>query len=148
MTVLPRPAPRAPSRFRTPSIGPLILPAWAVGLSALTVSTFVVDHAVPLVWSGAPLLLTLGRVAGLLAAGQLLLQLVLAARPPALERRYGLDRVLRAHGANGLLLVGTVGLHVGLVVLGGALLTGAGPAYAVQLVTGSTPMLLAPAGLV
>src|SRR5918911_1709858 len=103
MTVLPRPAPRAPSRFRTPSIGPLILPAWAVGLSALTVSTFVVDHAVPLVWSGAPLLLTLGRVAGLLAAGQLLLQLVLAARPPALGRRYGLDRVLRAHGAVGML---------------------------------------------
>ncbi|MGH8893813.1 MAG: ferredoxin reductase family protein [Actinomycetes bacterium] len=64
----------------------------------------------------AALGLSLGRLAGLLAGYLLIMQLVLASRLPAVERRVGLDCLLRWHQRNGALLVTLVGLHVTLVV--------------------------------
>ncbi len=125
-----------------------IVAAWGLAVVVLTTGTFVVDHASPLNWSWPALLLTLGRLAGLVAGQLLLLQLLLAARPRPLERRRGVDGLLRAHATNGVVLAVVVGLHVGLLIVGGALLTGAPPAgYAWQLVGTSTPVLLAVAGL-
>jgi predicted ferric reductase len=125
-----------------------IVAAWGLTVVTLSVGTFVLDHSSPLNWSGPTLLLTLGRFAGLLAGQLLLLQLVLAARPRPLERRRGLDGLLRAHAANGVVLAVVVGLHITLLVLGGALLTGTTPPdYVVDLVAASTPVLLAVAGL-
>jgi ferredoxin-NADP reductase/DMSO/TMAO reductase YedYZ heme-binding membrane subunit len=125
-----------------------IVAAWGLAVVTLTVGTFALDHSSPLNWSGPTLLLTLGRFAGLMAGQLLLLQLVLAARPRTLERRRGVDGLLRAHATNGVVLTVVVGLHISLLVLGGTLLTGTAPLeYAWQLVGASTPVLLAVAGL-
>src|SRR3954462_5598638 len=125
-----------------------IVAAWGLAVCTFTLGTFAVDHTSPLNWSGPTLLLTLGRLAGLVAGQQLLLQLVLAARPRSLERRRGIDGLLRTHATNGVALAVVIGLHIGLLAVGGALLTGTMPAgYAWQLVTGSTPVLLAAAAL-
>ena len=125
-----------------------ILAAWGLAIVTFTVGTFVLDHSSPLNWSGPTLLLTLGRLAGLMAGQLLLLQLVLAARPRPLERRRGVDGLLRAHATNGVVLTVAVGLHITLLVVGGTLLTGTSPVgYAWQLVSASTPVLLAVAGL-
>jgi predicted ferric reductase len=125
-----------------------IVAAWGLAVCAFTLGTFALDHSSPLTWSGPTVLLTLGRLAGLVAGQQLLLQLVLAARPRTLERRRGVDGLLRAHATNGVVLAVVVGLHISLLVLGGTLLTGTAPLeYAWQLVGASTPVLLAVAGL-
>jgi predicted ferric reductase len=65
---------------------------------------------------GAPLAFSLARLAGLLAGYLLMVQLLLASRLPLLERRVGLDSLLRWHRRNGALLIGLVVLHVTLVV--------------------------------
>jgi ferredoxin-NADP reductase len=125
-----------------------IVAAWGLAVCTFTLGTFAVDHASPLNWSGPTLLLTLGRLAGLVAGQQLLLQLVLAARPRSLERRRGVDGLLRTHATNGVALAVVIGLHIGLLAVGGALLTGTMPAgYTWQLVTASTPVLLAATAL-
>src|SRR4051812_49948533 len=89
-----------------------IVAAWGLAVCTFTLGTFAVDHSSPLNWSGPTLLLTLGRLAGLVAGQLLLLQLVLAARPRPLERRRGVDGLLRAHATNGLVLAGAVRLHI------------------------------------
>lgn len=125
-----------------------IVAAWGLAVCTVTTTAFVVDHSSALNWSGPMLLLTLGRLAGLVAGQLLLLQLVLAARPRPLERRHGVDRLLRAHATNGVVLAVVVGLHICLLVAGGALLTGDMPAdHAWRLVASSTPVLLAAVGL-
>ncbi|MFH0878710.1 MAG: ferric reductase-like transmembrane domain-containing protein [Lentisphaerota bacterium] len=61
-------------------------------------------------------LLALGRLAGLLAAGALLLQLVLIGRVHWLESVFGLDRLSRFHHFNGLLIPVFLLLH-GILIL-------------------------------
>lgn len=58
-----------------------------------------------------------GRVTGLLAVDALLLQLLLAARVPWVDRVYGMDRALRAHRLLGRLSVPLVLVHVEALVL-------------------------------
>ena len=121
---------------------------WALALCSLTAGAFAQDHVTPAAWSGPVLPFTLGRLAGAVGGLLLMAQLVLAARPRSLERRFGMDGLLRAHAANGVLLLAVVGLHVVLLLAGGAAVTGLHVApYAVQLATQSTPMLAASAGL-
>jgi ferredoxin-NADP reductase/DMSO/TMAO reductase YedYZ heme-binding membrane subunit len=129
--------------------GDLVFAAWALGLSVLGLGAFAKDHAAPAAWSGPALPLTLGRLAGTIAGLLLLAQLVLASRPRMLERRFGIDGLVRAHAVGGIVLLSAVALHVGLLGLGGAALTGR-PAwpYTVQLATQSLPLLAASAGLV
>ena len=125
-----------------------IVAAWGLAVCTFTLGTFAADHTSPLYWSGPSLLLTLGRLAGLAAGLLLLLQLVLAARPRPLERRRGIDGLLRTHATNGWVLLAVVALHIGLLVLGGAVLTRTTPVdYVWQLVAASLPVLLAAVAL-
>jgi ferredoxin-NADP reductase len=133
---------------RLPSAPELFFAAWALALCSLTGGAFAQDHVAPAAWSSPALLLTLGRLAGTVAGLALMAQLVLAARPRPLERRFGIDGLLRVHAANGVLLLAAVGLHIALLVAGGAAITGLDAApYAVQLGTQSAPLLSASAGL-
>src|SRR3954452_1980734 len=129
--------------------GYLVFAAWALGLSVLGLRAFAEDHSAPVAWSGPVLPLTLGRLAGTVAGLLLVAQLVLASRPRMLERRFGIDGLLRAHALGCVVLLVAVFLPAGLLVVGGAVLT-ARPAwpYAVQLATQSPPLLAASAGLV
>jgi ferredoxin-NADP reductase len=128
--------------------GERLFAAWALVLSSLTFVAFAQDHSAPSAWSSLVLPLTLGRLAGTVAGLLLLAQLVLAARPRPLELRFGIDGLLRAHAVGGVLLLGAVGLHIGLLVVGGAALTGlALQSYGLQLATQAAPLLSASAGL-
>src|SRR3954449_9477630 len=104
--------------------GYLVFAAWALGLSVLGLRAFAEDHSAPVAWSGPVLPLTLGRLAGTVAGLLLLAQLVLASRPRMLERRFGIDGLLRAHALGGVVLLVAVVLHVGLLVVAGEALAG------------------------
>ncbi|MEO7236364.1 MAG: ferric reductase-like transmembrane domain-containing protein [Lapillicoccus sp.] len=67
-------------------------------------------------WPGR--LNAVGRVAGLVAVDLLLLQLLLAARLPWVDRAYGNDRALKAHRVLGRITVPLVLVHVEALVLG------------------------------
>lgn len=127
----------------------------AVGLAivALAVAIGLRDSAAELAALGpvdGPLKVG-GQLAGMLAAALLMLQFALSARLPALDRAFGLDRLLQAHrliGATALILAG---LHPALLygssiytlgklrlelwpeLLGAAALTGLGLVVAVSL---------------
>jgi predicted ferric reductase len=58
-----------------------------------------------------------GRVTGLLAVDSLLLQLLLAARVPWVDRVYGMDRALKAHRVLGRISLPLVLIHVEALVL-------------------------------
>jgi predicted ferric reductase len=102
--------------------------AWAVLLAAF------VGNAVAIVWlwfhggnvlglkTTADVLTSIGRITGLLSAYLALVQVVLLARLPALERAVGLDRLSRWHRWNGFVCVDLVIAHVVFIVWGYALL--------------------------
>lgn len=63
-------------------------------------------------------LISVGRVTGLVAVDLLLIQMLLAARVPWLDRIYGADRALKAHRALGRLTVPLVLVHMETLILG------------------------------
>jgi predicted ferric reductase len=63
-------------------------------------------------------LMAIGRATGLVAVDLLLIQLLLAARVPWVDRVYGTDRALKAHRVLGRVTVPLVLVHVGALVLG------------------------------
>ena len=63
-------------------------------------------------------LVAVGRVTGLVAVNLLLLQLLLAARLPWVDRVYGNDRALKAHRVLGRVTVPLVLVHVEALVVG------------------------------
>jgi predicted ferric reductase len=63
-------------------------------------------------------LVAVGQLTGLVAADLLLLQLLLAARLPWVDRSYGLDRALLAHRVLGRVTIPLVLVHAGALVLG------------------------------
>jgi predicted ferric reductase len=67
-------------------------------------------------WATA--LVAVGRVTGLVAVDLLLVQLLLAARVPWVDRVYGADRALKAHRVLGRVTVPLVLVHVETLVLG------------------------------
>jgi len=94
-----------------------------------------------------PALTALGRLAGLIAADLLLMQVLLMARIPAVERAYGQDELARRHRVVGFASVNLLLAHIGLIVLGYALLDGEGPpAELWSMITTYPGMLLATAG--
>ncbi|MCW2620456.1 MAG: oxidoreductase [Frankiales bacterium] len=68
--------------------------------------------------SSADLLTSLGRLSGLLAADLLLVQVLLMARVPWIERSYGQDELARWHRVVGFLSFNLLLLHVGLITVG------------------------------
>lgn len=67
------------------------------------------------------ILIAVGRLTGLVAMDLLLLQLLLAARVPWIDRVYGMDRALKAHRILGRITVPLVLVHVGAIILGYAI---------------------------
>lgn len=63
-------------------------------------------------------LVSIGRVTGLVAVDLLLIQMLLAARVPWIDRVYGADRAIKAHRVLGRITVPLVLVHVETLVLG------------------------------
>lgn len=112
---------RAGSEFRRwrARIGDLLEAAAVLVLVAIVVQFLVDGGSHDLVdGSTATRLTAVGRVTGLVAMDLLLVQLLLAARVPWVDRVYGLDRALKAHRVVGRIAVPLVLVHVGAIVLG------------------------------
>ena len=92
---------------------------------------------------------SLGRIAGLIAADLLLVQVLLIARIPVLERAFGQDRILRQHRIVGFTSLSLMLAHILLNTWGyaGGLLSAA-PRTFWDLATTYPGMLLAVAGAV
>jgi predicted ferric reductase len=145
-----RPAPTAPraapDRRRRPA-------AWALGALVATNAAAVVA----LWWRGgepgrfgalADGLTAAGRLCGLLGAFLVLVQLLLLARIPALERLAGFEALARWHRRNGKAALGLLLAHAALVLAGYAVGEGVGPwEELTRLVTGYPGVITALAGL-
>lgn len=92
---------------------------------------------------------SLGRLTGLVAADLLLIQVVLMARVPWIEREYGQDRLARWHRLVGFTSFNLMLAHVVLITVGYAATDGSSlPREAWNLVSTYPGMLLATAGTV
>ena len=92
---------------------------------------------------------TLGRVTGMVSAQLLLIQVLLMARIPMVERSYGQDELARRHRLVGLWSFNLMWAHLELIWLGYAASSGAGLwGTIVDLVLNYPGMLLALAGMV
>jgi predicted ferric reductase len=90
---------------------------------------------------------SLGRLTGLVAADLLLIQVILMARVPVIERAYGQDRLARWHRLVGFTSFNLMLAHIVLITLGYAATAHTGPlAEAWDLVANYPGMLLATAG--
>ena len=112
---------------RTVRRTPPAAPAWwadvAGGLAALSLlavtALWTADRGVQELWAGTATGLTsLGRLTGLVSADLMLIQVVLMARVPLLERRFGQDRIARWHRLAGFTSFHLLLAHVLLTVLG------------------------------
>ncbi|WP_231861464.1 MULTISPECIES: ferredoxin reductase family protein [Frankia] len=135
MTWMPPPAPEPHARLGLKPRRPRVtawsrdllsedrLPDLAVrlGLTAVGVAVIAlwwVDTPSSRVQTAAATMTALGRVAGLLAAYLVLVELMLMARVPALERAIGFDRLASWHRGLGTNIVLLIGGHVLLTVWG------------------------------
>ncbi|MFJ8962652.1 ferric reductase-like transmembrane domain-containing protein [Lentzea sp. NPDC102401] len=123
------------------------LTAWAslLFVTALWVS----DRGVQDLGTTAGFLTSTGRLTGLLSADLLLLQVLLMARIPWLERSYGQDELARMHRLTGFASVSLMAAHIVLISLGYAANDQLGLVTEIwTLVTTYAGMLLATAGTV
>ena len=94
-------------------------------------------------------LTSLGRLTGLLAADLLLVQVLLMARIPLVERSYGQDELARRHRLVGLWSVNLLVVHIVLITVGYAVTEHLDPVHeAWSLVSGYGGMILAVAGTI
>jgi predicted ferric reductase len=105
-----------------------LLEAVAVGSLVLVVSLFLARGGAANLHSGAAVLIAAGQLTGLGATDLLLIQLLLAARLPWVDRVYGMDRGLKAHRVLGRITVPLLLVHAGALVLGYAAQEGLSPA--------------------
>jgi ferredoxin-NADP reductase/DMSO/TMAO reductase YedYZ heme-binding membrane subunit len=93
---------------------------WATGVAGTAVfgNVFVVVILWAIHAGGGDRLTSLGRLTGLLSAVLLLVQVVLMARVPWLERGYGQDRLARWHRLAGFASFHLLLVHVGLTTIG------------------------------
>lgn len=99
--------------------------------------------------SAAAGLTSAGRLTGLVASNLLLIQVLLMARIPPLERTYGQDELARRHRLVGLASFWLMVTHIALITVGYALEVDLNPfAQLWELVTDYPGMLLATAGTV
>ncbi|GAB3382821.1 ferredoxin reductase family protein [Amycolatopsis echigonensis] len=141
----PRLAPRRPRPVRAWWRDAAGLTAW---LSLLFVTAlWVSGRGVQQLGSPAGFLTSAGRLAGLLSADLLLLQVLLMARVPWVERSYGQDELARRHRLAGFSSIVLMTAHVVLISLGYAAADRSGLVAEVwSLVTTYPGMLLATAG--
>ena len=158
MTTAPAPpllgpvAPSVPARLRA-------TPAWwrTSSRDALVVSLLLVTGlwAYPagvadLAGGAAAALTSLGRLTGLVAADLLLVQVLLMARVPAVERAWGQDELARLHRLVGFTSFTLMAAHIVLISLGGAGSDGRGYGAVLaelwDVTTNDPGMLLAAAG--
>lgn len=119
--------------------------ALAAGSLLVTAELWVAGGGLPALGS-APLT-SLGRLTGLLATDLLLIQLLLMARIPWVERSFGQDVLARRHRTAGFTSFWLMITHVGLIILGYAAADGNGALDETwQLITTAPGMLLAAAG--
>jgi len=121
--------------------------AW---LSMLVVTAlWVADGGLQELGSPAGALTSLGRLTGLVASDLLLIQVLLMARIPFVERSYGQDELARRHRLVGFTSVNLLWAHIVLIVLGYAASTTVGLwGTVVDLALSYPGMLLAVAGTV
>ncbi len=100
-----------------------LLEAVAVLTLVVVIATFLLGAGSHDLLSGSTgtILVAVGRLTGLVAMDFLLLQLLLAARIPWVDRVYGMDRALKAHRILGRVTVPLILVHVGAIVLGYAI---------------------------
>jgi predicted ferric reductase len=147
----------ATARLRPPALRPpRTTPAWwrdAIGAltwgsGLVVVALWLADHQVQDLsagWSAA--LDSLGRLTGLVAADLLLIQVLLMARIPVVERTYGQDELARRHRLVGFTSFNLMLVHVVLITLGYAGADGRNPFLELWDVSLDYPgMLLAAAG--
>jgi len=127
-----------------------LLEALAIGTLMLVVAQFLLGGGSHDLLSGdaGARLTAIGRLTGLVAMDLLLLQLVLAARVPWVDRVYGMDRALKAHRVLGRVTVPLVLVHVGTIVVGYAIGDGRTGVFGslrelLKMVTGGGDLLLA-----
>ncbi len=133
-TLAPRPTRHRPDRVRDAlrrgadfrrwqaRVGDLLEAAALLTLVAIIVQFLLGGGSHDLVsGSAGAILIAVGRLTGLVAMDFLLLQLLLAARVPWIDRVYGLDRALKAHRILGRVTVPLVLVHVGAIILGYAM---------------------------
>jgi len=145
-TALAAAAPRRPA-LRTP-------PWWrdaatfaAVGSLGVVVVLWIAGRGLQDLAGTQTVLSSLGRLAGLVGSDLLLLQVLLLARLPLVERAFGQDELVRRHRLVGLWSFTLVVAHVVLITLGYAVAAHDGPLHQlVSLVLDSPGMLLAAAG--
>jgi len=120
-----------------------------VGLSLLVVTAlWVSNQGVQQTLAGGPQALSaLGRLTGLLAADLLLVQVLLMARVPLVERAFGQDRLARWHRWTGFTSFHLMLAHIVLITLGYAGAAGTGAwAELWDMIVSYPGMLLATAG--
>ena len=133
-----QPPPHAPGR-------PELVISLAAGSLLIAIGLWVAGGGLSAL-GNAPLT-SLGRLTGLLAADLLLIQVLLMARIPWVERSFGQDLLARRHRAAGFTSFWLMITHILLVTLGYAAADGNGALEeAWQLVTTAPGMLLAAAG--
>ncbi len=147
-TALPLQPPRARRAF--PVEGWRIAASTATWASLVVVACLWAAHAGiqdVVAGSTAERLASVGRLAALASADLLLLQVLLMARIPWVERAYGQDGLTRRHRLIGFLSFDLMLAHIALTTVGYALLSGTGVlAQGWDLVVNYPGMLLAAAG--
>lgn len=111
---------RAAAPSPPPRWSPTVLALWAgaAGNGAAVLWLWLHGGGVSLAGTLGGLFTSLGRVTALLGTYLVLVQVVLLARVPWLERRVGFDRLTVWHRRNGKIAISLVVLHVPLIILG------------------------------
>ncbi len=95
-----------------------LLEAVAVGSVVILVVAFLARGGAAGLTSSGAMLIAVGQVLGLVVTDLILIQLLLSARIPWIDRIYGMDRALKAHRILGRIVVPMVLVHAGALVAG------------------------------
>src|SRR5690348_14501768 len=104
------------TQLRPAGVAPATAARWVLG-GAVAVHLLIVETLFITAGAGKNTLLTIGNFFGLHLAAIMMVQLVLVARLPWLDRRLGMDRLTSWHRWVGFTLFWTVLLHASFVVL-------------------------------
>ena len=95
-----------------------VLRLFFYGIAAVIAGLWLKDGGISGVHNTSTLLISAGRLTGLLGAYLLLLQILLLARLPFLEWTVGFDRLMKRHRLNGKVSLGLILAHVATITAG------------------------------